>query len=72
MTIGSVEQRAGRANLNAIATLRTVEPAEIGPDNSVGAPTSGLDRILAHPFVTNSSATFAQNATLRIIRNDGR
>src|SRR5688500_9291272 len=72
VTICRVEQCAGWADLDAVATLRTVEPAKISADHSVRATATCFDRVLAHPFVANARTPFAENATLRIIRNHRR
>ena len=72
MAIGSVEQRAGGTDFDAIATLRTVEPAAVSADDSAGAASSRFNRVLAHPFVADARAAFAENAALRIVSNDGR
>src|ERR1043166_5580926 len=72
MTISSVQQRAGGTNLDAIAALRTIQPAAEGADDRVGAAIAGFDGFLAHPFITDARATFAKNATLRIVRDHGR
>src|SRR5690349_23134066 len=72
VTIRRVEQRSGRTNLDAVAALRTIEPAEIGSDNCVRAAAAGFDRFFAHPLVANARATLAQNAALRIVRDHRR
>src|ERR1043166_8919160 len=67
VTIRRVEQRSGRTNLDAVAALRTIEPAEIRSDHRVRATTTGLNRFFAHPLVTDARAAFAENAALRLL-----
>src|SRR5882672_3411631 len=70
MAVGAIEQRAGGTNFNAVATLRTVEPAAVGSNHGIGASSAGFDGVFAHPFVADARATFAENATLRIVGHD--
>ena len=72
MAVNSIEQRTGRANLDTVAALRTVEPTAVSADNCINTAIARLDCILAHPFVTDTRAAFAQNASLRIIGDDRR
>ncbi len=72
MSIGCVEKRAGRTNFNTVSALRTIEPAEVCADNCVRPASSGFDRVFSHPFVANSSATFAEDAALRIVSDHRR
>src|SRR6476659_11399940 len=67
MTVGAIEQSTGGTNFDAVAALRTVEPAAIGSDHSSSAAATGFDRIFAHPFVANARAAFTENAALRIV-----
>src|SRR3954462_15702880 len=72
MPVGAVEQRSGRANFNAVAALRAVQPAAKGADDGIRAPIAGFDRLFAHPLITDARATLAENATLRIVSHHGR
>jgi hypothetical protein len=72
MTIGRVQQCTCRTNLNAVATLRTVKPAAVGSDYRIRTAAAGFDRVFAHPLIANASAAFAEDATLRIVRNHRR
>src|SRR6267142_2831907 len=72
MPIGSIEQRAGGADFDAVAALRTVQPAAVCADDRVGAATARFDRVLAHPLVTDARATLTKNAALRIVSDHGR
>src|SRR6266566_2557408 len=67
MAISSVEQGPGRADFDAVAALRTIQPAAVCADDRVRATIAGFDRIFAHPFVTDACATLAQDAALRIV-----
>src|SRR5690242_909351 len=72
MAISRVEQRSGRTNLDAVAALRTIEPAHVSADDGVRAPAARFDRLFAHPLVAHARATFAENAALRIVRHHRR
>src|SRR2546423_708636 len=67
MAICSIEQRAGRTNLNAVTALRTVQPAAVRSNDRACAAIAGLDRLLAHPFIAHARATLAKDAALRIV-----
>src|SRR5205814_9172368 len=62
MTISSVKQSSGRANLDTVAALRTIQPAAAGADAGIRAVIAGCDRFLAHPLITDSRATLAEDA----------
>src|SRR5688572_23790379 len=72
MAVGGVEERARRADLDAVAALRAVEPALVRADDRVDAPAPGLDGVLAHPLVADARATLAEDAALRVVGDDGR
>jgi hypothetical protein len=72
MPIGSVEQRSRRANLDAVAALRTIQPATERADDGVRAAIAGFDRFFAHPFIADARTTFAENASLRIVGDHRR
>src|SRR6266516_6412200 len=61
MPVGRVKQRPGGADFDAVAALRTVQPAAVRADHSVCAPATGFDGILAHPFVADARASFAED-----------
>src|SRR4030095_344412 len=63
MTIGAVEQCAGRTNFNAVAALGAIEPTHVRTNHGVCAATACFDCIFTHPFVTNAGASFAKDAT---------
>ena len=72
MTVGCVQQCAGRANLNAVTALRTIQPTAVRANHGVGAAIAGFDRFFAHPFVADARATLAENAALRIVGDHRR
>src|SRR4051794_27446677 len=72
MTISSVEQRSRRTNFDAVAALRTVQPASECADDRVGAAIAGFDCFFAHPLIAHARASFAQDATLRIVGDHWR
>src|SRR2546429_7224525 len=72
MTISSIKQGACRADLDAVAALRAIQPAAERADNRVRAAIAGFDRFFAHPFVADARATLAENATLRIVGDHRR
>src|SRR5437764_8115284 len=72
VTISPVEQRARRANFDAVAALRTIQPAAERADDRVGATIAGFDRFFTHPLVADARAALAQDATLRIVGDHGR
>src|SRR5437762_2221589 len=72
MAISSIEQSTGWANFDAVATLRTVEPAAVGTDNSICSASAGFNSVLAHPLIANTRASFAENAALRVVCHHGR
>src|SRR2546428_817650 len=72
VTVGCVEQSAGWANFDAVATLRTVEPAAVGSNYRIGAASACFDSIFAHPFITDTRAALAENAALRIVGHHRR
>src|SRR6185503_8791613 len=72
VAVHTVEQSSGRAYFYAVAALRTIQPAAIGPDHSARTTVSGLDGILSHPFAANACAAFAKNASLGIVCDDRR
>ena len=72
MSIGCVEQRTGRTNLNTVSALRTIKPAEVGADYCVSSSSSGFDGFFSHPFVANPRASLAEDASLRIISDHWR
>src|SRR5205809_4931774 len=61
VTIRSIEQRSGRAHFNAVAALRTVQPAAVGADDGVCATASCFDRVFTHPLVADPRTALAQN-----------
>ena len=67
MAVSGVEQCSGRTNFDAVAALRTVEPAAVSSNDCIRAATTGFDGVFAHPLVADARATFAENATLRIV-----
>ena len=67
MTIGSVEQSSGRANFDAVAAFRAIEPSAIRSDDRVGPAIAGLNRLFAHPFIADARATLTEDAALRIV-----
>src|SRR5262245_32626469 len=72
MTICRVEQCSSRTDLDAVAALRTIEPAKICADHGVRTTPTRFDRLFAHPFIANTRATLAENAALRIVCNHRR
>ena len=72
MAVSTVEKCAGWTNFDAVTALRAVEPSEIRADHRMCATATCFDRVLAHPLVTHAGATFAKDATLRIVRNHRR
>src|SRR5689334_2699966 len=44
VAISRVEQRSGRTNLDAVAALRTIEPAHVSADDGVRAAAARFDR----------------------------
>src|SRR5687768_10919415 len=72
MAVDPVEQSTRRAYLDTIAALRTAEPAPVGADDGICTTIAGLDRILTHPFRTNTCTAFAEDAPLRIVGHDRR
>src|SRR5205085_7029173 len=72
MTIGRVEQRSRRADFDAVAALRAVEPAAVSSDDGICAAPASFNSILAHPFIADARAAFTQDATLRIVRDNRR
>src|SRR5688500_16314181 len=67
MPVGSVQQGPRRTNFNAVAALRTIQPAAVRPDNCVRAAIAGFDRLLAHPLVTDARAALAKDESLRVV-----
>src|SRR5678816_1201259 len=72
MTIDAVKQRPSWADLDAVAALRAIQPAAVRSYHGINAAVSCLDGVFAHPFVANTRAAFAENASLRIVRYDRR
>src|SRR5205085_8428722 len=72
MTIGRVEQRSGRADFDAVAALRAVEPAAVSSDDGICAAPASFNSILAHPLVADARAAFTQDAALRIVCHNRR
>src|SRR5256886_2676827 len=72
MTISSVQQRSRRANFDAVAALRAIQPAAECADDCVGAAIAGLDRFFTHPLIAHARAALAEDATLRIVRDHRR
>src|SRR5690606_19343584 len=72
MPIGAIEQGSGRANLDAVSAFRTAQPSAVCSDHGIDAAVSGFDRVCAHPFLTDARTAFAQNAALRVVRDDRR
>ncbi len=68
--VGRVEQRPRRADLDAVAALRAVEPAAVGADDGVRAAPAGLDGVLAHPLVADARAALTEDAALRVVGDD--
>ena len=62
--------RAARAGLGHLA--QGLGRAGHGRGHGAAAVVHGLDRVLAHPFVAYARAAFAENAPLRIVRDDRR
>src|SRR5260370_34351714 len=67
MAISAVEQSPGRADFDAVAALRTIQPAAVSADDRIRAAIAGFDRVFAHPFVADARATLAEDAALRIV-----
>src|SRR2546427_12885027 len=67
MAISPVKQGSGGANLDAVATLGTIQPATVRSDYGVSTAVAGFDCLFTHPFVTDARAALAQDATLRIV-----
>ena len=67
MTVNAVKQRSGRADFDTVAALRTIQPTAVCADYGIDAAVAGLDGVLAHPFVTDACAAFAENAPLRVV-----
>src|SRR5438128_8471430 len=72
MPIGSVEERAGRTDFDAVAALGTIEPPAVSSNNRAGAAIARFDGLLAHPFVADARAALAEDATLRIVGDHRR
>src|SRR5436305_5507646 len=72
MTIGPVEKCPRRTNLDAVAALRTVQPAAVCTDDRVDSAISGFDGFFTHPLIADPCAAFAQDAALRIVSHDRR
>src|SRR5438067_847740 len=71
MAIGSVKQGSRRANLDAIAALRTIQPSAEPANARVGAAIAGFARFFTHPLIADTSATLAEDAALRIVGDHG-
>src|SRR5438309_7508009 len=56
MTIRSIEQRSRRTHFDAVAALRTVQPAAICSNHGIGAAPAGFNRVFTHPLVTDARA----------------
>src|SRR5690348_1346217 len=67
MTVRPIEQRSRRTDFNAVAALGTIQPSAIGADDRIRTAIAGLDRLLTHPLVADTRATFAENAALRVV-----
>src|ERR1043166_2032074 len=72
MTISSVEQGSRRTDFDAVAALRTIQPAAECADDRVRAAIAGFDRFFTHPLVAHARASLAQDATLRIVGDHRR
>src|SRR5437867_1155024 len=72
MAIRTIEQRSRRTNLDAIAALRAIQPTAVSSDDCICAAITGLDGLLAHPFITYPRATLAEDAALGIVCNHRR
>src|SRR5207248_2343274 len=72
MTISSIQQRSRRTDFDAVAALRTIQPAAERADDRVGSAIAGLDRFFTHPLIAHARAALAQDATLRIVRDHRR
>src|SRR5450432_2011692 len=70
--IGAVEQGPRRTDFDAVATLRTVQPATVSADDGIRTAPPGLDGVFTHPLVAHSSAALAKDAALRIVGNHWR
>src|SRR5712691_6397942 len=58
--VSRVKQRPGGADFDAVAALRTIQPATVRADHSVCTAAPGFDGILAHPFIADARASFAE------------
>src|SRR5436190_4165293 len=67
VTIDAVEQRSRRANLDAVAALRAVQPSAVCSDDGADPGIAGLDGVFVHPLVADTRAAFAKNAPLRVV-----
>src|SRR5205085_12323045 len=72
MAIGSVKQGSRRADLDAVAALRAIQPAAESADDGVCAAIAGLDRFFTHPLIADTRATLAEDAPLRIVGDHRR
>src|SRR5438132_7587649 len=57
MPVSRVKQSPGGADFNAVAALRTIQPATVRANHTVCAAATGFDGILAHPFVADARAS---------------
>src|SRR5437764_13011076 len=72
MAISSVQQRSRRTDFDAVAALRTIQPAAERADDCISATIAGFDRFFTHPFITHARAALAEDAALRIVRDHRR
>src|SRR5437660_12697770 len=72
MSVRRIQQSSRRADLDAVAALRAVEPAAVCADDGVRAATARLYRVLAHPLVADARAALAEYAALRVVGDHRR
>src|ERR1043166_9612167 len=72
MPIRSIEQRSRRTNLDAIAPLRTIQPAAERANDRVRATIARFDGFFTHPLIAHARAALAEDAALRIVGDHRR